>query len=118
MAKIFNIRGSALRVTDTATGEILINEPTKDLWYKEARLQAGVIEIYDCNDHRRKRSFQEVQLSEAQNEDAVAFTESTFRDFVFQYLGFERTISVDNFLTDTLDLAGGFIVSNACYGYA
>jgi len=118
VAKIFNIRGSAIRVTDTSTGEILINEPTKDVWYKENRLQSGVIELYDCNDHRRKKSFAEVQLSEAIDENSIAFTESTFRDFVFQYLGFERSISVDNFLTDTLNLAGGFIVSNPCYGYA
>lgn len=90
MAKKFEIIGSALIVTDTISGNTLLDMPSRDAYYNYKELEANsVVRIYDTNG-TNSTGIGEVTflLSECVNESDVSFTESTFQDFVRSSLGF------------------------------
>tara|TARA_R110002012_G_scaffold119725_2_gene268822 strand:+ start:533 stop:889 length:357 start_codon:yes stop_codon:yes gene_type:complete len=108
--------GASLRVTDTTTGKIIISEPCRDVWYREERLQAGVIQFYDDNSPRQDiGSFPLIFLSDAVQGDFSAFDEDSFRLFVYENIGFNPAFAITNFASRVLALNGGFTVNNICY---
>ena len=109
------VDGSSVQATNTETGIIIIKEPTNSVWYVESRLQDGVIQLYDSNDSQRiSANFQVIFLSEAINEDNIAFTEDTFRDFVFENLGQTQDVSGQTFVQRVV-ADGGTLFFNPCY---
>lgn len=112
------IVGSSVRATDTSTGDIVFSEPSRDTWYKESRLKNGVIQMYDDNSPRQEiKNYPFIFLSDAVDENLTAFTEESFRLFVYGNLGFNPTVTiiVDLFTERVLNLSGGFVVENICY---
>lgn len=115
MAKRFSIVGGSLRCVDTITGDILFSEPSRDIWYLEQKLQQGVIQLYDCNTSLNSEGmFDIIFLADAQDSSGTPFTESTFRTFVFNSLGFDSLEPISTFATRVISLSGGFLVNNPC----
>jgi len=79
--------GSSLRATDTETGNILFSKPIKNTWYSESKLKDGVIQFYDSNSESQETgNYDSLFLSDAVDNNLTAFTEESFREFVFQNL--------------------------------
>tara|TARA_R110002049_G_scaffold309180_1_gene518123 strand:- start:13706 stop:14059 length:354 start_codon:yes stop_codon:yes gene_type:complete len=111
------IIGSSIRATDLTEGKILFSEPARDTWYREDRLKAGVIQFYDDNSSRQTvGGLETIFLSEAIDENDQAFTEESFRLFVYNNIGFNPTVAINNLALRAVSLSGGFTVENLCYG--
>ncbi len=91
MAIKIEIVGNALVCTDTVSTEIIISQPSKDVWYKEDKLQIGKIQFYDANglkgENRISEDFPFILLSDAVDDTLTAFNEATFRNFAITNLG-------------------------------
>lgn len=92
MAKKIQIVGSALTVTDTVSGLIILSQPSRDIWYKESDLQnLQRISFYDANGIKGSGVYTKeipvISLSEAIDENDIAFNEITFREFATNFLG-------------------------------
>ena len=91
MSKKIEIIGKALVVTDTASGLIELTQPPVRTWYKEDDLRDGRISFYDLDGTEDESgTFEQINLSEAVDASLVAFTESSFRTFAQDNLGFSR----------------------------
>lgn len=95
MAKKIEIIGSAIVVTDTITGLIIISQPTKDTWYKENDLSdIDRISFYDTNGIKGgaiySKALAPFQLSEAIDENDTPFNKASFRELCVNYLGYDR----------------------------
>lgn len=109
--------GGSLQIIDRATGQILLSQPREDVWYSEISLKRGVVQFYDANTSRtNKGNFESYFLANSYDSNNVLFTEETFRDFVFNNLGFTPVFSPNTFFSRVLSLSGGFLVQNICYG--
>ncbi len=115
MSVKIQINGSALQVSDLSEGKIVILEPSSSVWYVEEDLVSGRIQFYDANGKQRvtANKFPFVWLSDAVDGDGTPFTESTFRDFVYNNLGSDiSSVSptfIDRMLTD-----GNTVYNNPC----
>ena len=95
MAKKIEINGSALIVTDTISGLIIISQPSKDIWYKEKDLsEIDRVSFYDANGIQGGAIYSKdlvpFQLSEAIDKDGTPFNQASFREFCVNYLGYDR----------------------------
>ena len=95
MAKKIEIIGSALVVTDTVSGLILISQPSRDIWYKESELtENNRIAFYDCNGLNGSQIYSDemplIFLEDAVDATLVSFTAETFRQFCTNFLGYDR----------------------------
>jgi hypothetical protein len=115
MAIQFKIYASSLRLNDLDTGKIILLRPTKEIWYREARLQLGLIDLYDANDHRAKKSLANLQLIDCLDPNGTTFTEESFRTFVYNNLCYNPIVKSVSFITEILAQSGGFAVNNICY---
>ena len=80
--------GDSIQITNSI-GDVLLCQNITDVWYSEQSLKRGVIQLYDSNSFRSDvANYNSYFLSEAVNENDVEFTEETFRDFVFNNLGY------------------------------
>lgn len=94
MAIKIQIIGSALVCTNTDTSDIIISQPSKDVWYKEDQLQTlSRIAFYDSNGIKGAGIYTDemppFELSEAIDENDVAFNIVTFREFATNFLGYD-----------------------------
>ncbi len=115
MAIKIQINGAALQVADLTEGKIVILEPSNSVWYVEKELVVGKIQFYDSNGRQRvtANKFPSVLLSEAVDGDGIAFTESTFRDFVYNNLGSDIS-SVSPTFIDRMITDGNTVYNNPC----
>ena len=77
---------NALICTDTVSGNVLISQPSKDIWYKEKDLVNGRISLYKTNVNSEKGADEEIpyiDLSEAIDSSLSSFDASTFRTFMY-----------------------------------
>jgi len=89
MAKKIEIIDHALVVTDTITGKIELDKPTKDMWYTINKLDEGIILFIEKDGSTRNYTDSKyIILSDAVNSSDVAFNATTFRAFVRLNLGF------------------------------
>jgi hypothetical protein len=80
------IINNALVCTDTVSSEILISQPSKDIWYKERDLITGRISLYKTNidaDRGADIELPYITLSDAVNSALAAFTVLSFRTFMY-----------------------------------
>ncbi len=103
MAKKIEIVGKALVVTDTVSGTIELTQPPVRTWYKEDDLQVGRISFYDLDGTEDiSGTFDPINLADAVDGSLVAFTESTFRTFAQDNLGFNSPVT--GALTNVVDV--------------
>lgn len=89
MSKKIEIIGKALVVTDTISGLIELSQPPVRTWYKEEDLKNGRISFYDLDSTDDVGgNFTPISLTDSVNSALVSFTESTFRTFCTDNLGF------------------------------
>lgn len=90
MAYKFEIIGQALIVTDTGAGDVIAEYPKGDIYYKNHDLVAdSKIQIYDTSGVVASSSeLLSTDLSNAVDGNDIAFTESSWREFARQNLGF------------------------------
>lgn len=115
MSVKIEIVGSSIRAYDSTTGKFIISQPARDTWYSEARLKAGVIQLYDDNSSRQDSgNYDLIFLNDAIDSNNAAFTATSFRAFVYNNIGFNPIVTINTFATRVLSLAGGFLVQNNC----
>ena len=86
MSVKIQIINNALVCTDTVSSAILISQPSKDFWYKERDLIDGRISFYNTNLNSERggnEELQYIQLSNSVDGGLVAFTEVSFRAFMY-----------------------------------
>ena len=90
MAAQLQIIDNALVVTNSTDGTVLLDAPTKDLYYlpKELDDTPSIVKLYDLNGTNPSSStlFSRA-LNETQDENGTTFTKQTFRAFARQFLG-------------------------------
>jgi hypothetical protein len=96
MAVKIQIIGSALVCTDTITDNILISQPSRDVWYKQNDLQElERISFYDSNGIKGSEIYTDemptIQLADAVNENDIPFNHVSFREFATNFLGFDSS---------------------------
>ena len=92
MAKKFEIRDSALVVTDTGSGDIELHRPARDCWayFPELR-DNNVILINDTNAVNASASrLYYADLADAVDENDVSFNQTSWLEWVQKNLGFNR----------------------------
>lgn len=88
MSKRIEIIGDSVVVTDTVSGKINLDRPSKDVYYETTKLDKGIVYLIEKDGAKAAYSIAyEIALADAVNKDAVAFTSSTFRVFANTYLG-------------------------------
>jgi hypothetical protein len=90
MAKKFQIIGSSLLITDTISGDILLEQPKRDSFYYYRDLREdSVVKIYDTNGTNKTiNGPAKYPLSDCVDSSDTVFTEATFLSFVRDNLGF------------------------------
>lgn len=91
--KKIEILGQALSITDTVNSNIDLSEPKGRVWYNEDSLKNGIITFYDIDSTEKvSTNLISLNLSDAVDSSLVAFTESTFRTFAQNNLGFNSAL--------------------------
>lgn len=109
------IEGASLKIADTVQNEVVLSLPARDIWYYEEQLKQGQIELFDENTAKVKPvSVFKEPLTSCVSEANIPFTESSFRDFAYNNLGFNPTVVASNFASRILGLSGGEIIENNC----
>lgn len=90
MAKKLEIVEQSLVVTDTVTSDVLLDVPKSDFYYRSDRLDDGYISLYNT-DYQSKGfiGIPEFKLADAVDSADASFTDSTFRAFCRENLGFK-----------------------------
>lgn len=90
MASRFEIIGSSLVVTDTVSGDILLENPKRDSFHHYRYLRDdSVVRIFDTNGMNKEGvGLVNYPLSQCVDEADTPFTEETFLSFVRENLGF------------------------------
>lgn len=94
MAIKIEILDNALQVSDTVSGDVLIDQPAKDTWYVKKDLDAGKVKVYsypsgnnnNINEYTSE-SFEGFPIDDCVNSADVTFTVQTFRDFCHASMG-------------------------------
>lgn len=90
MSYIFSVASNAIKVTDSVTGEILLDEPTASIYYDENTLESlsGVELVFDRKRKYNQRAFL-APLADCLNglDSNNPFTENSFINFANTYLG-------------------------------
>lgn len=121
MAIKIEIIGGALVCTDTITSEIVISQPSKDIWYKENDLDSlDRISFYDSNGISggavNSIELPTIQLSDAVDVNLSGFVASTFREFATNFLGYDAIFKSPAFISSLgIVLENRVIVTQANY---
>jgi hypothetical protein len=109
--------GGSLQIINQTTGKIVLSQPSTDVWYSEISLKRGVIQFYDANTSRTNvGNYESYFLTDAVDSNGVSFTKESFREFIYNNLGFTPIFTLNTFATRVMTLSGGFLVENVCYG--
>lgn len=80
--------GDSLQITNSI-GEVLLCQNINHVWYSEESLKRGVVQFYDLDSSRTDVGYYESYfLADVVDENDIPFTKETFRDFVFNNLGY------------------------------
>lgn len=91
MSVKIEIINNALVCTDTSTDEILISQPSSDVWYKDNELESiDRISFYNAKYifgiNKNSIEFPYIDLSNAVDSSLTSFSESSFRLFAYSFL--------------------------------
>ena len=87
MAFKFEIINNALQVSDTSSGDVLIYLPARDAWFSENDLDNDIVSVYGISGHS---TFRDLNLSECVDDGDTPFTDSSFRTWCSENLGFSN----------------------------
>jgi len=112
MSKRFNIVSQSLVVTDSITGNILLDFPKSKIYYNAEKLERdSIVYIYNIDDDEerldeRTKIFSLSDCVDGDNADAV-FNISTFKTFVRQNLGFKTASGGSGAVSSVFGRTGG-----------